>query len=283
MHLGTLTERSTGARGRSSLGSRSRITRIVYALTNIGNIELLRGTVTGREARAEPRARPTVRARRACRPSARRAHLVVCPGAGLCCRGPLPRAGSRVLHGSWPRSVAALPARRPRSLAPRPRTLGRRDRFRGDRTSGSSCAARTPHRRAVHPRTRPCAPRRSGCVDAARRGVGAGEADRRAARDRAAGGSTPKAVLAKIVVTASRCDRSRVDLATGRQAWWIAGEPRTASARGHSGGDSANGELRATNSGGWRALRALGELDSPYEAALALAEADDGGALRRSP
>jgi DNA-binding CsgD family transcriptional regulator len=89
-----------------------------------------------------------------------------------------------------------------------------------------------------------------------------------------------------------RCDRvadatdSPLDLAARRQAWWIVGElaywRRCAGIQEEAPANAA--EPWATQlKGDWRgAGERWGELDSPYEAALALADADDEHALRRS-
>jgi DNA-binding CsgD family transcriptional regulator len=89
-----------------------------------------------------------------------------------------------------------------------------------------------------------------------------------------------------------RCDRvagatdSPLDLAMRRQAWWIVGElaywRRCAGIQEKVPATAA--EPWATQlEGDWRrAGERWSELDSPYEAALALADADDEHALRRS-
>jgi DNA-binding CsgD family transcriptional regulator/tetratricopeptide (TPR) repeat protein len=79
---------------------------------------------------------------------------------------------------------------------------------------------------------------------------------------------------------------SPLDLAARRQAWWIVGElaywRRCAGIQEEVPANAA--EPWATQlEGDWRgAVERWGELDSPYEAALALADADDEHVLRRS-
>ena len=167
---GTQRPRSGGAARRSSRSC-------VYALTNIGDVELAHGGPR-REARAEPRARPAVRPR-----GARRTCVTSTFTGGLPA-GAAYAAADRYLEPGleycsergldlW---RAYLLAYRARSRA-RPGPLGRRGRFRGARPSGPPHLAVPAHRRARRPRARPCAARRSGCVAAPRRGVGAGAAD----------------------------------------------------------------------------------------------------------
>jgi DNA-binding CsgD family transcriptional regulator len=77
-----------------------------------------------------------------------------------------------------------------------------------------------------------------------------------------------------------------LELARRRQAWWVVGELASWRRRAGIADEPLPGvpdPYAAELAGDWpRAARAWGELDSPYEAALALAEADDEATLRRA-
>ena len=172
-----------------------------------------------RDARAEPRARPASRPRRSggtgvpspCRRSRR-------PSPP--CQGePIHRRGTRVLQRARLRAVSALPARVPCALRAERGTVDGRGRFGRSRAAHPPQLDDAAHRRAHRARTRARAPWGSGPVGSARRGLGAGRADGRAAPAGARGGRESRGGLDRRRARGDRGpDRRRIHARAGAKS-----------------------------------------------------------------
>ena len=219
-----------------------------------------------------------------------RAYLLLAGRAVVARRHP-PRAGTsrrdRVLQRARSRALPALSARVSRTAGARPGPLGGGGRLRRGRAAHPAHLDHAADRRAGRARPRARAARRSGGMAAARRGMGAGGADGRAAAARPGRGGESGG---RVAGGRPRCGR-------GGDRGCASRSPASARSLGSSASspDGAGAPASTTRSpevaepyalelaGDWaRAAELWRQIGCPYEAALALADADEEEALRRA-